>query len=126
MQYIAPIYRSASKDGRIEKFFDLLIPIWFDRFPVKLLDNFDANERWDGANPDRIEWAKGIQTRRREYFDAAQNNVYLQGDEFLEHVVTTEEHEAIQRIQAEALLEEEQYRNQLELIAHKYGCCKGN
>ncbi|KAG5635682.1 hypothetical protein H0H81_010420 [Sphagnurus paluster] len=134
----------ASKDGRIEKFFDLLVPIWFDRFPVKLLDNFDADEGWDGANPDRVEWAKGIQTRllykklpwmagchghnwhkypdweqyltldsnhlrrRHEYFDAARNNVYLQGDEFLEHVVTTEECEAIQRIQAEALLEEEQ------------------
>ncbi|KAG6916283.1 hypothetical protein DXG01_007524 [Tephrocybe rancida] len=54
LKYVAPIYRRACKEGKKEAFFELLFPVWFDRFPVILYDGIDDDE--GGVDPERIKW----------------------------------------------------------------------
>lgn len=58
LKYIAPIYRRASQEGKKATFFELLWPVWFDRFPVILCgEDFEGK----GIDSDHVEWAKGLQ-----------------------------------------------------------------
>ncbi|KAG6819305.1 hypothetical protein H0H93_013168 [Arthromyces matolae] len=43
LKYVAPIYRRASKEGKLALFYRLFYPVWFDRFPVVLRNVTGAN-----------------------------------------------------------------------------------
>ncbi|KAF8066721.1 hypothetical protein FPV67DRAFT_1670200 [Lyophyllum atratum] len=66
LKYVAPIYRRACKERKKELFFNLLFPVWFDRFPVILLDNFDADEgRGEHyVNPERLKFHMEAQKKK--------------------------------------------------------------
>ncbi|KAG6825204.1 hypothetical protein H0H92_004406 [Tricholoma furcatifolium] len=61
LKYVAPLYRRAHSEGRAELFWELLFPVWFDRFPVILLDGVDDDE--GGVNPDRVDFYKERQKK---------------------------------------------------------------
>ncbi|KAG6895615.1 hypothetical protein C0992_000363 [Termitomyces sp. T32_za158] len=50
-KYVSPIHRRASSENQIDTFLELLKPVWFDRFPVILLDGFDDDQ--GAVDPDR-------------------------------------------------------------------------
>ncbi|KAG6807390.1 hypothetical protein H0H92_007765, partial [Tricholoma furcatifolium] len=56
LKYLAPLYRHAHSEGRSNLFWELLFPVWFDRFPVILLDGFDDDE--GGVRSERVDFYK--------------------------------------------------------------------
>ncbi|KAF8065987.1 hypothetical protein FPV67DRAFT_1450217 [Lyophyllum atratum] len=87
LKYVAPIYGRACKERKKEVFFNLLFPLWFDRFPIILLDNFDVDEgrgeRY--VNPERLKFHMEAQkktVRHMFYFLCAFHGGESDNDEY--------------------------------------------
>ncbi|RDB26878.1 hypothetical protein Hypma_005156 [Hypsizygus marmoreus] len=63
LKYVAPMYMRASKERKMDLFFELFFDAWFDRFPVILDDGFDDDEPDGAVDPHRVEWAKTVQKK---------------------------------------------------------------
>ncbi|KAG6907525.1 hypothetical protein DXG01_008614 [Tephrocybe rancida] len=63
LTFVAPLYMRALKEGKLERFFELLYPIWFDRFPVVLNDHFDDDEPGGRVDPMRQGWVESLQKK---------------------------------------------------------------
>ncbi|RDB15830.1 hypothetical protein Hypma_003680 [Hypsizygus marmoreus] len=62
LKYAGPRYMKASREKKIEEFFELFFPVWFDRFPITLDDGLDDDEP-GGVDKYRLEWAEGLQKK---------------------------------------------------------------
>ncbi|KAF8055892.1 hypothetical protein FPV67DRAFT_1679299 [Lyophyllum atratum] len=73
LRFLAPIFHRATKEKKVDIFFELLYPVWFDRYPVILLDGFDDIDGEEFVDPDRVEWATKLQSnllRSKIYWNA--------------------------------------------------------
>ncbi|KAG6917308.1 hypothetical protein DXG01_003149 [Tephrocybe rancida] len=96
-----PLYMHALKAGKLEKFFELLYPIWFDCFPVVLNDRFD-DELGGCVDPIRQGWVESLQEKRNSYLRYTAFSLYLKGHQW-DVIIMKEERE--KELSGEGLLQ---------------------